>query len=60
MRRQGSVLFLLAVVCALSAAALSGCAPAPQVANAPPPAARASTCLPPATHYPPAAGGLLY
>jgi tetratricopeptide (TPR) repeat protein len=39
MRRQGSVLFLLAAVCALSAAALSGCAPAPQVANTPAPAA---------------------
>src|ERR1044071_2694124 len=39
MRRQGSVLFLLAVVCAVSAAALSGCAPAPQVANPPAPAA---------------------
>ena len=39
MRRQGSVLFLLAAVCALCAAALSGCAPAPQVANAPAPAA---------------------
>ena len=39
MRRQGSVLFLLAVVCALYAAALGGCAPAPEVANAPTPAA---------------------
>src|ERR671912_555064 len=39
MRRQGSVLFLLAALCALCAAALSGCAPAPQVANAPAPAA---------------------
>jgi tetratricopeptide (TPR) repeat protein len=40
MRRQGSVLFMLAAVCALGAAALSGCAapPAPQVANAPAPA----------------------
>jgi tetratricopeptide (TPR) repeat protein len=39
MRRQGSKLFLLATVFALSAAALSGCAPAPEVANAPAPAA---------------------
>ncbi len=39
MRRQGSLLFLSAAVLALSAAALSGCAPAPQVANAPAPAA---------------------
>jgi tetratricopeptide (TPR) repeat protein len=41
MRRQGSVLFLLAAVCALSAAALSGCAAPPPggVANAPAPAA---------------------
>src|SRR5215218_6730753 len=39
MRRQGSLLFLFTAVCALSAAALRGCAPAPQVANAPAPAA---------------------
>lgn len=43
MRRQGSTLFLFAAVLALSAAALSGCAPAGEVANtsapAPPPAA---------------------
>src|SRR5215217_9791575 len=41
MRRQGSPLFLFAAVCALSAAALSGCAapPAGEVAKAPAPAA---------------------
>src|SRR5215212_2015174 len=38
MRRQGSPLFLFAAVCALSAAALGGCAPAGEVANAPAPA----------------------
>jgi hypothetical protein len=40
MRRQGSLLFLFAAVCALSAAVLSGCAapPAGEVANAPAPA----------------------